>query len=164
MVYRRETLEIVSVKTANELTVLFQDELNSFRFRNFLIGHIKGEYFLTIITSGVEFELTNALYLKKGDLTKLSARDIPNKISEAPKSTNYLYRINSNELHFITGSLYLEDDCTTCLFGTEYRINLKQKNVDSKRLEKYMYNEKMSTFLELYNEQQVSNRIVAAQE
>jgi len=161
MVYRRENLEIVNVKTTNELVTLFQNELHTFRFRNFLIGRINREYFLTIITSGEEFELTNALYLKKGDLTKLSAKDIPNKISEAPQSTNHLYRINSNELHFITGSLYLEDDCTTCLFGSEYRINLKEKIVDTKRLEKYMYNDELPNYLGLYNEQQSSDRIVA---
>lgn len=161
MVYRRENLEIVNVKTTNELVTLFQNELHTFRFRNFLIGRINREYFLTIITSGEEFELTNALYLKKGDLTKLSAKDIPNKISEAPQSTNHLYRINSYELHFITGSLYLEDDCTTCLFGSEYRINLKEKIVDTKRLEKYMYNDELPNYLGLYNEQQSSDRIVA---
>ncbi|MGF9891545.1 hypothetical protein ABEX78_23080 [Priestia megaterium] len=161
MVYRRENLEIVNVKTTNELVTLFQNELNTFRFRNFLIGRINGKYFLTLITSGEEFELTNALYLKQGDLTKLLVQEIPNKNSEALKSYNHLYKINSNDLHFITGSLYLEDDCTTCLFGSEYRINLKEKTVDTKRLEKYMYNDELSNHLGLYNEQQGFDRIIA---
>lgn len=164
MVYRRENLEIVNVKTTNELVRLFQNELHTYRFRNFLIGRINREYFLTIITSGEEFELTNALYLKQGDLTKLLVQEIPNKNSEALKTYNHLYKINSNDLHFITGSLYLEDDCTTCLFGSEYRINLKEKTVDTKRLEKYMYNDELSTYFDLYSQQQALNRIFAVQE
>ncbi|MDU9693305.1 hypothetical protein O0Q50_19220 [Priestia aryabhattai] len=163
MVYRRENLEIVNVKTTNELITLFQNELHTFRFRNFLIGRINRDYFLTIITSGEEFQLTNALYLKQGDLTKLLAQEIPNKNSEALESYNHLYKINSNDLHFITGSLYLEDDCTTCLFGSEYRIKLEEKRVDTKRLEKYFYNDELSTYLGLYSEQQASDKIVAVE-
>lgn len=156
----KEKLEIVSIESPEELAVLFEYKKGAFSPEDFLIGCIGEHYYLTTKSWEEITQVSNALYIKQGNLDKLEIKSISYEPSHSSSTTNYLYQVNSNELNFVMASSHPEDDCTSTIFGTEYYINLKNKIVISKRLDKEVDNEKLEKCLDLYRKQQAADKIV----
>ncbi|WP_394555898.1 hypothetical protein C1N61_32510 (plasmid) [Priestia aryabhattai] len=154
MTEQTEILKKVIVNTPEELAVRFEYEKDPSKFGDFLIGSTNEDFYLTTRTWDNINEFSNGLYFTQGTLERLEIKSIPQELSHSSSSTNYLYRIISNELKFVAVSTYLEDDCTTNLFGTEYSINLKDNIVISSRLNRDVDSDLLETYQELYNAQQ----------
>lgn len=157
-----EKLEIVSIKNPEELAVSFEYKKDAFSPEDFLIGCIGEHYYLTTKSWEEIGQISNALYVKKGNLDKLEIKSISNEPSHSSSATNYLYQVNSNELNFIMATSHPEDDYTTSLFGTEYHIDLKNNTLISKRLDREVDNKKLDEYLSLYQKQRAVHKIVVS--